>query len=202
MSHKLEQQKNYEYRDSFRWVLISLIAMLILCVMLSVCVGYKAIYPGPAKYYASMTTGEVIPLPPLNEPVVTNKYLVEWASLATRAAFNLDFGNYDNQLKAASVYFTNNGWNAFNKALTHSGLLDMIKSKKLMMSAVVPQTPVIVFTGIFNGRYMWRVSLPVLVTYGSASEQQQRQLKVNMVISRVPALDTPQGIQVIDFEAK
>jgi intracellular multiplication protein IcmL len=202
MNHKLEQQKNYEYRDSFRWVLTSLVAMLILCVILSACVGYKAIFPGQAKYYASMTTGQVIPLPPLNEPVVTNKYIVEWASSATRAAFSLDFGNYDQQLKAASVYFTSNGWSAFNKALDSSGLLEIVKSKKLMMSAIVPKTPVIVYTGVFNGRYMWRISLPVLVTYGSASEQRQRQLNVNMVVSRVSALDTPQGIQIIDFEAK
>lgn len=202
MTNKIEQQKNYEYRDSFRWVLIGLILLLILGVLLTAMVAYKAIFPGKVKYYASMTTGQVIPLPALDEPVVTNDYILTWASLAARAALNLDFVNYDKQLKAASVYFTNNGWDAFSSSLDNSGLLKTIQAKKLVMSAVVPGDPIILFAGVAHGRYMWKISMPVLVTYGSASDQRQRQLKVNMIVSRVPVLDVPQGIQIIDFEAK
>lgn len=202
MSNKIEQQKNYEYRDSFRWVLTALVAMLILCVILTISVGYKAIFPGQVRHYASMTTGQVIPLPTLSEPVVTNKYILEWASLATRAALNLDFVNYTKQLNDASVYFTSNGWKAFSNALDSSGLLAAVQSKKLIMSAVVPDAPVIRFTGVVNGRRVWRISLPVLVTFGSASEQRQRRMDVTMIISRVPVLDTPEGIQITDFEVK
>lgn len=202
ISQKIEQQKNYEYRDSFRWVLTGLVAMLILCVLLAGMVSYKAIFPGETKYYATMTTGQVIPLPPLSEPVVTNTYLLEWASLATRAAFNLDFVNYQKQLQSASSYFTSGGWSAFNKALDSSGLLNDVKDKKLIMSAVVERSPLIQFQGKISGRYIWRLQLPILVTYGSASEQRQRSMTVTLIISRVPAIDTPQGILISDFEAK
>ena len=202
LSNKIEQQKNYEYRDSFRWVLTGLVAMMILCAILTASVGYKAIFPGQAKYYASMTTGEVIPLPSLNEPVVTNKYILEWATLATRAALNLDFVNYSKQLKSASVYFTSSGWNAFSSALDKSELLKTVQSKKLLMSAVVPGTPVIRFNGVIHGRYIWRISMPVLVTFGSASDERQRRMNVTLIVSRVPVLDTPEGIQITDFEAK
>jgi intracellular multiplication protein IcmL len=202
MTDKIEQQKNYEYRDSFRWVLIGLIVLLILGVLLTAAVMYKAIFPGKVKYYASMTTGEVIPLPALDEPVVTNDYILTWAALAARAALNLDFVNYDKQLKEASVYFTSSGWNAFSSSLNNSGLLKTIQDKKLVMNAVVPNDPIIVFAGVSHGRYVWRLSMPVLVTYGSASDQRQRQLRVSMVVSRVPVLDIPQGIQITDFEAK
>lgn len=202
MSYKAQQQKNFEYRDSFRWVLTGLVVMLIISVILSAAVGYKAIYPGKTKYYASMTTGEVIPLPPLSEPVVTDQYILQWASLATRAALNLDFVNYDKQLKTAEIYFTDNGWSAFTKALDKSGLLSTVQAKKLMMSAVVPNTPIITFAGVAHGRYMWRISMPVLVTYGSASDQRQRKMTATIVVSRVPVLDTPEGIQIVDFEAK
>ena len=202
MMDKIAQQKNYEYRDSFRWVLMGLVVLLVVGVLLTAAVAYKAIFPGKVKYYASMTTGEVIPLPALNEPVVTNSYILTWAALAARKALNLDFVNYDKQLKDASVYFTTAGWDAFSSSLDNSGLLKTIQAKKLVMSAVVPSDPIILFAGIAHGRYMWKISMPVLVTYGSASEQRQRQLKVNMIVSRVPALDVPQGIQIIDFEAK
>lgn len=202
ISQKLEQQKNYEYRDSFRWVLTGLVVMLILCGILTAAVSYKAIFPGQTKYYATMTTGQVIPLPPLTQPVVTNAYLLEWVSLATRTAFNLDFVNYQKQLDTASTYFTSNGWDAFNKALTSSGLLEAVQSKKLIMSAIVAGSPIIQFQGQVSGRYIWRVRLPILVTYGSASDQRQRRMMVTMIVSRVPALDTPQGILITDFEAK
>jgi len=202
MSEKIEQQKNYQYRDSFRWVLRGLVVMLIVCVILTAGVGYKTVFRGETKYYASMTTGQVIPLPALSEPVVTNKYILEWASLATRTALNLDFVNYQKQLDTASVYFTSHGWSAFSDALTASGLLDDVRSQKLIMSAIVPRSPVIRFNGVISGRYIWRISLPVLVTFGSASEQRQRELEINMIVSRVPAIDTPQGIQISDFQAK
>lgn len=202
LTTKIEQQKNYEYRDSFRWVLTGLVAMLILCVLLTAAVVYKAIFPGTTKYYVSMTTGEVIRLPSLNEPVVTNAYIVQWSSIAARAALTLDFGNYSTQLKEASVYFSNKGWSAFSDALESSGLLETVKGKKLMMNAVVSKTPLIRFSGVVHGSFMWRISMPVLVNYGSASDQRQRILNVSMVVSRVSTLDVPQGIQIIDFEAK
>jgi intracellular multiplication protein IcmL len=202
MLNKVEQQKNYEYRDSFRWVLAALVGMLALSVILTAAVAYKAIFPVKAKYYASMTTGQVIPLRALSEPVVTNKYILEWAALATRAAFNLDFVNYEKQLNAASIYFTKNGWDGFNKALTDSNLLETVKSKKLVISAVVPETPVIRFEGVIGGRHFWRITLPILITFGSASEERKRELNVTMIVSRVPVLDMPEGIQISDFEAK
>jgi intracellular multiplication protein IcmL len=202
LSNKLEQQKNYEYRDSFRWVLTGLVAMLVLCAILTSAIAYKAIFPGQTKYYASMTTGEVVPIPALSEPVVTNVYILQWAALAARTALNLDFVNYSKQMEAASIYFSSKGWSAFSSALDSSGLLETVKSKKLLMNAIVPTTPTIRFTGVVRGRYMWRITMPVLVTFGSASDERQRQLSVTMIISRVPALDTPQGIQITDFEAK
>lgn len=202
MIDKIEQQKNHEYRDSFRWVLTALIAMLILSVILIGSIIYKAVFPGEEKFYATMTTGQVVPLSPLDEPVVTNKYILEWSIRATRAALNLDFVNYSKQLQSASEYFTSSGWSAFSGALDKSGLLEAVKSQKLMMSAVVPKSPIIRFNGIISGRHIWRISMPVLVTFGSASDQRQRQMDVTMIISRVPALDTPEGIQITDFEVK
>lgn len=202
MIDKIEQQKNHEYRDSFRWVLTALIAMLMVSVILIGSIIYKAVFPGEEKFYATMTTGQVVPLSPLDEPVVTNKYILEWSTRATRTALNLDFVNYSKQLQSASEYFTSSGWSAFSGALDKSGLLEAVKSQKLMMSAVVPKSPIIRFNGVISGRHIWRISMPVLVTFGSASDQRQRQMDVTMIISRVPALDTPEGIQITDFEVK
>lgn len=202
LSDKIEQQKNYEYRDSFRWVLMGLIVMLSLCAILMATVCYKIIFPGEVKYYASVTTGQVIPLPSLAEPVVTDAYILEWSKLAARAALSLDFVSYSKQLEAASVYFTTNGWKAFSSALDSSGLLETLRSKKISMSAIIPSSPIIRFTGVLRGRYVWRISMPVLVTFGTASDQVQRRLEVTMVVSRVPVLDTPEGIKITDFQSK
>lgn len=202
MIDKIEQQQNHEYRDSFRWVLMALIVMLMLSVILIASVIYKAIFPGQIKFYATMTTGQVVPLASLEEPVVTNKYILEWSARATRAALSLDFVNYSKELHDASQYFTPHGWSAFSAALDKSGLLETVQKQKLMMSVVVPQSPIIRFNGVIAGRHIWRVSMPVLVTFGSASEQRQRQMNVLMIISRVSALDTAEGIQITDFEVK
>ncbi|WP_280522060.1 DotI/IcmL/TraM family protein [Candidatus Coxiella mudrowiae] len=44
-------------------------------------------------------------------PVVTNTYLLQWAALASRTAYNLNFeGLSKKQLKVVSSYFTGDGW--------------------------------------------------------------------------------------------
>ncbi|MCK1862760.1 DotI/IcmL/TraM family protein, partial [Legionella pneumophila] len=44
-----------------------------------------------------------------------------------------------------------------------------------------------------NGRYSWRVQMPILVTYQSASEFTQQNNVVTMLITRVSTLNSPRG---------
>jgi intracellular multiplication protein IcmL len=74
-----------------------------------------------------------------------------------------------------------------------------VLAKKLVVSAVATGAPVILQQGLLFGTYTWRVQLPVLVTYQSASEFSQQTVTITMLITRVSTLTTPKGIGIAQF---
>ncbi len=198
-AEQLELEKNNLYRDSYRLIMRVLSGLVVMSVALAVILGYQIINTPQSKYFATTTTGEVIPLQSLSMPVVTNTYLLQWAELATRACYNLDFLHYDKQLANAETYFTPDGWTSLNAALNASDVINSLQQNKLFMSAVVSGPPVILDQEVIHGRYTWRVQLPLLVTYTSASEEHKSQFTVTMDIMRVPVIDAVKSIQINNF---
>ena len=204
MNENVEQlalQKNNLYRDNYRRVMVCLITLIFIGLGLLGILSYQIISTPKPKYYATTTTGRVVPLQSLEMPVVTNIYLLQWASLAARTSYNLNFLAYPKQLKAASAYFTDTGWQSLMAAMKKSGVIDSLKSNKLFMAAVVDGPAVILAEEIVHGRYTWRVQLPLLVTYTSASEQRKSNFIITMDIMRVPVIDAAKSIQINRFSA-
>ena len=71
----------------------------------------------------------------------------------------------------------------------------------MVASSVATGAPVILDQGVINGRYAWKVQMPLLVTYQSSTEQIQQSLIITMVVSRVPTVDMPRGIAIVSFVA-
>lgn len=201
ISNKYSPEQNFLYRDHYRRMVKGIIVMSVVAVILMLVLGGLLLSTPQPKYYATTTAGEVVPMHSLSQPVITNDYLLQWASLATRTAFNLDFVHYQSQLNSAQSDFTSSGWTQFTKAMKDSGLLDTVLDKKLEMSAVISGPPVILSTAVIHGRFTWRVQLPVLVTFSSASATTQARWLVTMNIQRISTLDAYKGIQISDFTA-
>ncbi|MDF1654751.1 MAG: type IVB secretion system apparatus protein IcmL/DotI [Coxiellaceae bacterium] len=197
--NQLEERKNNFFRDSYRKLLNITVFLLWLGVVMAVVLVAMVLTPGTPKYYASTTTGEEYILYPLNEPVVTDTFVIKWASLLAAKVYNLNFERYNQQLNAIKGEFTDHGWEAMQAALNNSGFLKSLAQNKVATSAVVNGPPVISGRFIIHHRYTWVVEFPLLVSYTSASETQKRQLNVQVRVMRVPVLDVPQGIQCDGF---
>src|SRR3989339_1228598 len=182
-NNALEQE---DFRGRYRRVISLLVLMCIVAIALTVGLVYMSVNPQPPSYYATTTSGDVIPLQTLDEPVIADPFLVQWAALAVRASFNLDFVHLESDLGNAKPYFTADGFTAFLNALKTSSVLQTIEGSKLVASAVVTKSPVILNKEIIGGRYSWEVQMPVLVTYTSASASTQQQLIATVLIQRVP----------------
>lgn len=192
---------NKFYRDHYRRTISVLLVFSVVAVALSLILGLMSLTRKQPKYYATTTSGIIVPLHSLSEPVITQKYLLQWAEIAARTALNLDFVNYGSQLKRAKPFFTSGGWSSFNKALKSSNMLATVIDQKVRMSAVVSGAPVIQSQAIVHSRYTWRIQMPLLITFNSASQESKMRVVVTMNISRVPVLGSPQGIQISDFAA-
>lgn len=191
--------RNNFYRDGQRKMMVILLLSILGNFILASMLVYIIMHPPAPKYFATSINGRITPLFPLNEPNQSDSAVLQWANQAAIAAFTYNFVNYRSELQASSGFFTAEGWDQFLNALQQSNNLEAVKAKKLIVSAVATRAPVILQKGILNGRFAWRVQMPVLVTYQSASEFTQQSNVVTMLISRVSTLNSPRGIGIAQF---
>lgn len=193
------QLRHNFYYDGHKKLMMALMAALGIIAILVGTLVYQITNPPTPKYFAVNPDGRVIRLPPLNEPNMTPSALLQWANMAAIAAYTYSFVNYRQELQSASTYFTPEGWQNFISALQDSGNLNAVISKKLIVSAVAKGAPVILNEGLLNGRYTWRVQMPMLITYQSASQKSDQDVVVTMLITRVSPLNSARGIGIAQF---
>lgn len=191
--------RNGFYKDNQHKVMLTLIISVGINLVLSGMLGYIITHPPEPRYFATSINGRITPLFPLNEPNQSDSAVLQWANQAAIAAFTYNFVNYRDELQASSGFFTPEGWDQFLSALQQSNNLDAVKAKKLIVSAVATRAPIILQKGILNGSYSWRVQMPILVTYQSASEFTQQNNVVTLLITRISTLNSPRGIGISQF---
>jgi intracellular multiplication protein IcmL len=191
--------RNQFYKDSQRKVMLAVLVAILVNVVLGGLLVYIISHPPEPRYFATSINGRITPLFPLDQPNQSDSAVLQWANQAAIAAFTYNFVNYRDELQASSGFFTAEGWDQFLSALQQSNNLDAVKAKKLIVSAVATRAPVILQKGILNGSYSWRVQMPILVTYQSASEFTQQNNVVTMLITRVSTLNSPRGIGIAQF---
>lgn len=191
--------RNIFYRDGQRKMMLILLISIVANFILAGILAYIITHPPAPKYFATSINGRITPLVALNAPNQSDSAVLQWANQAAIATFSYNFVNYRTELVAASGFFTAEGWDQFISALGSSNNLDAVKAKKLVVSAVATSAPVILQKGELNGRYAWRIQMPILVTYQSASEFSQQNLIVTMLVTRVDTLNSPRGIGIAQF---
>lgn len=191
--------RNDFYRDGQRKMMAILLLSFISNVLMAFLLVYLMTHPPAPKYFATSINGRITPLFALNEPNQSDSAVLQWANQAAVAAFSYNFVNYRTELQASSGFFTADGWTQFLTALEESNNLDAVRVKKLIVSAVATSAPIILQKGVLNGRYSWRVQMPMLVTYQSASEFSQQRNVVTLLISRISTLNSPRGIGISQF---
>jgi intracellular multiplication protein IcmL len=191
--------RNKFYKDSQRRVISALLIAILVNLVLGSMLVYILTHPPAPKYFATSINGRITPLFPLDQPNQSDSAVLQWANQAAIASFTYNFVNYRDELQASSGFFTPEGWDQFLNALQQSNNLDAVKAKKLIVSAVATRAPIILQKGILNGSFSWRVQMPILVTYQSASEFTQQNNVVTMLITRVSTLNSPRGIGIAQF---
>jgi intracellular multiplication protein IcmL len=196
---ELIRLRNYFYRDGYRNTMTALLGSIVVNILLIAIVALQYyIRPAPV-YFATQTDGKLIEIQPLYEPLVDEEMLLTWASRAGLAAFSYNFLDYQDDLQQMRQYFTPAGFDNYLTALQQSGNLETVLSKRLVVKAVVTEVPVIVQHGLIKGRYAWKIEIPMLISYVSASETIEQPILLTMLISRVSTQDKPQGIAIAQF---
>lgn len=184
------------YRDNYRRVISALLISIVVIAVLVSALVYIVTHPPSPQYFATTIQGRITPLVPLDEPNLPPSAVLQWANQAAIAAYTYNFVNYRAELQAASEFFTPDGWSSFLTALQNSNNLNTVISKKLVVSAVATGAPIVLDQGVIDGVYTWKIQMPLLVSYQSASQLAQQQIVVTLIVKRISTLNSARGIGI------
>ncbi|HVE45069.1 MAG TPA: DotI/IcmL/TraM family protein [Gammaproteobacteria bacterium] len=194
---KYVPRDNGFYRDHYHHMLQGVMIMVLLLIIIMAIIFYQVAHRPLPQFKARQADGATMILNPTTMPNQLPDTILRWASKAAALAYTFDFLNYNQQATMVRPYFTDEGWRDY-LASVRSLIATVIKNQ-LFVNGVVTGVPVIANQGPLDGKYVWRVQIPFLVTYQSANTISTRHFYVVITIIRVPTVANPQGVGIDQF---
>ena len=200
---ELVRFRNDFYRDEYKnkAAILRVGALALLAsVLLNGALGWALVHKRPV-YFAATNDGRILPLVPLSRPAMEDRSVVSWATSVATSAYSYDFVNWRNALSGLSPDFTKEGFASFIGSLKASGNLKLVSDNRMVASAVPTEAGVIVAKGLLKGVYVWKIQVPILVTYQAAKSSVSQNLLVTLLVVRRSVLSHPKGLAVAQFLA-
>jgi len=192
--------RNSWYRDSFRIVTMVLLGSIALNFVQGAVIGYHYTHPVPPKYFASTSDGRLIEIVALDKPNMSSSSVAQWAVRAINEIYSFDYARYKDELNGAGTkYFTPEGFKEFVHSMKSQGVLDTVIKKRLVVKTVVTSAPALEDEGLHGGVYTWKFTVPVIISYQSASIDNKREKVVTISVKRVPETNSSRGLAVSEF---
>lgn len=194
--------RNEFYRDGYR-VLQSIAVMqaMMICGLILIMLYVVHIHQPENRYFATTEDGRLVPMVALNEPNLSTPALTSWAAQAATEVMTFGFHDYRRRLQESSRNFTRTGWDSFTKAVERARIIQLVEAQQQVVTAAPDSAPVVVSEGLSMGRYQWVVQLPLTVNYQSTAGSRTDKLLIQMVIVRVPRLESPTGVGIEQWVA-
>ena len=185
------------YRTQFRRAMKLALALAVALIISIAAIALLLLnQPGP-RYFAATPDLRIAPLVPLDQPVLTQEGLLTWASDTVTSAMSLNFLEWREKLESIRPNFDDEAFKSFLGSLQSSGILEMIREKRLSASAITTRAPVIIASGLVGGAATWRIEFPLVVSYESSQgvESTQR-LVATILVRRASTVKTPRGVVI------
>lgn len=144
----------------------------------------------------------VIDMVPVSKPVYTEQEIRNWVADAVRTIYSYNFVHWRDQLNdTRSLFATDEAFSSFVQAMQASGVLNTVRSKRLVVSSILRKPPNILNKGMYKGRYSWRVEVPVNIRYESSSTSLTQELLVKVLVQRVAQTTNPRGLGIAQIIA-
>lgn len=194
--------RNEFYRDGYRNLLRVILLQSIVIIGLILAMFYVVkVHQPENRYFATTEDGRLIPMVALNQANLSPPALMSWVAQATTEVMTFGFSDYRRRLQAASRNFTRAGWDSFTQALEASRIIEMVEANQQVVTAAPRGAPIIKWEGDAGGRYQWIVQIPLALTYQSGDRKQNKGMIVELVVVRVPRLESPNGVGIAQWVA-
>lgn len=164
-------------------------------LMICAAVLMMAAAPAPAQNMPAYPAGAVETQSLLARPDMSDEEVIAWASQAAVASMTFNYKDYQQRLKNAAGYFTQEGWQKFSSGMVSAHFLDIVVSQKRSLIATASGQGAIVQTGLVDGGYAWHIVLPMALYYSSESgEEGSHRINLSLIVARSDVNKDGRGI--------
>ncbi len=189
--------RNEFYRDGYRVLQsIAIMQAMMICALILIMLYVVHIHQPENRYFATTEDGRLVPVVALSEPNLSTPALTSWAAQAATEVMTFGFHDYRRRLQESSRNFTRTGWDSFTKAMDRARIIQLVEAQQQVVTSAPESAPIVVSEGVVAGRYQWMVQMPLVVNYQSAGGERTDHLLIQMVIVRVPRLESPNGVGI------
>lgn len=182
-----------QYKRAF-WVSITVSFALIISICGNVI---QIVSTPPPKYFALTHDLRVIELTPADQAIMSEEDLLNWVTKVICETFTFDFLNYKSVLMAVRPNYKKGAFESIYSSLKKSGNLEMIIQKRLVTKAILNGPPVIIKEGIHEGYRIWKMEIPVMISYESSQGIEASQNLIGKVIvRREDERQVPRGVLI------
>ncbi len=143
-------------------------------------------------------------LVPITLPTAHNtfKNVSAWLKEAITETYSFGFLDYKKKLESVEIYFTPEGYASYLKAVEDSGLVQEIAGKKMEISIITLDEPVMINSGVFQDTEFWRFRTKVLVSYFAGSTPKKVKYIVEILIKKVPSYVNPKSLSIHEYNMR
>ena len=157
------------YRDSYRQLMWLTLVSLFFNIVLMVAVVVFAGGHGRWFFYASTQDGQLLPLQESRSPNLSDTAVLSWVNRVVPQIYTMNFLNYRQVFMQKEKYFTIAGWGNFLRSF--SSTISQIQQGQYDVHAAPSDVPTVTEKGIFQGKNMWQVQIPLIVSYQHGADE-------------------------------
>lgn len=192
--------RNKFYQDNYKRYAFLLLLSIILNFILLIGTVYLVMDEPAPVYFATNEDGTLRQLVPIDEPYLDDEQVIAWAVEAAIYINRYNFANWQYNFDTIQQFFTRRGFQEYQRALDASGNLRTVINQRYVVSGTVAGIPEVVSKGLLvGGRYGWRIQIPMIITYESASTSYRQPVTITMLVGRVPTTEAAEGVKIASF---
>lgn len=164
--------------------------------------AWRTMNPPAPKYFAVKPSGRIIPIEPLNTPLLSDARVLAAVRNIIISAYSFDFSNIHRHMTHVQEHFAQGTWKQFYGSLTQNDIIQSTVQNRRTVSATPAAPPVIEAEHTLpDGRYGWKINMPIIVNYaaGNPNKQDTHYYSVTVVVVRTRPTSHPDGIEIKQF---
>jgi hypothetical protein len=195
----MQLRTDYVQDKMFVFVVILLLQIGLVAALVGFIFYQINSFPKPI-FFQTTERKQIIKPTSLENPFLSPSAVLNWSVEAMRISYSFNYRSINNHLSKIFAYFDQRGIARFFEEINANNSMKQVKPDQLIVSVQIKEAPQIVNEGKIEGRYIWRVALPIEIHYKNAVILRRQEVNVDLYIWRVPETEAPIGIKITNFK--